>query len=98
MNSDNWLRRCLEKLAAKLAIFFGEENFFSEIDNSNSEFFDGSRELARGMISRFDDLGRAAKQIFNTTSAEVVFKNALRIVQIADSQIKARKIIFQFWR
>jgi len=98
MNRDNWLRWCLDKLAAKLAIFFGEENFFSEIDNSNSEFFDGSRELARGMITRFDDLGGPAKQIFNTTSAEVVFKDAIRIVQIADDQIETRKIICQFCR
>ena len=39
------LRRTSEKLPGELAIFFGEENFSSEIDNSNPEFFDRSREL-----------------------------------------------------
>ena len=96
MNGDDRLRWSLKELAAELAIFFGEEDFFSEIGNSNSELFDGSRELPRRMAAGFDNLGGPAKQISNATPAEVVFKDLVRVVQIADDQIETREIVCQF--
>src|SRR5439155_23272956 len=98
MNSDEGLRWSLEKLAAELAIFLGEENFFSEIDNLNSKFFDGSRELPRGMVARFDDLGGPPKEILNTTPTAVTFKDPIRSIQLADDQVETREIICQFCR
>src|SRR5262249_36485092 len=97
MNRDNRLRQIPEKLPGKLAIIRGQKNSFSEIDNFNPQLFDRSRQLLGGVAVFFGDLRGPAKQIFNTASAKIVSKDSIRIIQIANDQIKAREIAYQFW-
>src|SRR5438094_3850925 len=71
------------------------ENFFSKIGDSDSQLVDRPRKLARGEVEGLDDLGWPAKEIFNTTPAHVVFKDAVRIIQITNDQIETGEIICQ---
>src|SRR6266700_7708620 len=48
------------------------------------------------MTSFLDDPRWSTKQIFNTTAAQVVYKDSIWIIQIADDQIETREIIYQF--
>ena len=76
MNRDDRLRQSLKELAGELAIFCQRGKFFREIGDSNSEFFDRSRELACAAWPAFSTiLAGPHKQIFNATPAEVVFKD-----------------------
>ncbi len=50
------------------------------------------------MAAFFDNLGGTANQIFNATPAEVLFKDPIGIIQIADDQIEIREIVCQLCR
>src|SRR5262249_36185524 len=71
------------------------KNFFIKISNHDTHLFDRPRKLAGGMTGVFHDLGWSAEQIFNAATAEVVFKDSIRIKQIANDQIETGEVICQ---
>ena len=98
MNGDERFRQTVDKVPAEFAIGVREEDSFSNINDSQSEFFNGSGELPRGVIIIFYNFARPAYQMSHTASAEVSFENVVRIIQLADDQIEAAEIARQFCR
>lgn len=49
------------------------------------------------MLSLFD-LCRTTSEVFHAAPAQIILKDSIRIVEIADDQIETRKIRSQLWR
>src|SRR5439155_13678641 len=92
---DQRPRKIAEKFLRTMSIFRGKINPRSEIACSQSEFFERSGKLTCGMLVIID-LCRPVDQIFDAASAQVVLKDSIRIVEIADDQIKTCEIICKF--
>src|SRR5207253_2816054 len=70
----------------------------AKVEDRDSEIFDWSRKLARGVPSIFDDLRRSTNQIFNATAAQIFFEDSFWVIKISDDQIESGEVIGQFCR
>lgn len=86
-----------EKFQGMMSIFFQQEKFRRKIGDWEADFFDRLGELS-GRMRTIIDLGWAAKYSLRATPPQIVFKNRIRIVEIADYEIELGKVICKLGR
>lgn len=98
MDCQDWHFAILQKTTGKLAIFCRWKNFGCQISDRYSELLQGLSELFRRGHAR-DNFRRTSQNIFGPASPQILFEDAVRIVEIAQDQIEAREIVPQFgWK
>jgi hypothetical protein len=86
-----------EKFQGMISIFFRQEKFRRKIGNWEADFFDRLGKLS-GRMRTIIDLGWAAKYFLRATPPQIVFKNRIRIVEIADYDVELCKVVCKLGR
>src|ERR1044071_6457155 len=98
MDCQDWDFTILQKITGKFPIFGRWKNSRHQISDIYSELLQGQSELFRRRHAR-DDFRPTSQNIFGAALPQILFEDAVRIVEIAEDQIEAREIVAQFrWK
>src|SRR5205809_7786985 len=84
----------LQKNKGKFLVFCRWKDFCCQISDSYSELLHGLSELFRRGHAR-NNFRRTSQNIFGAASPQILFEDAVRIVEIAKDQIETGEIIAQ---